>query len=278
MSTSKGHNGDPNVKYRGDGLPQEADLSTSSRNSSASARASTPSPTRTDTRTSCRQSATHSGSRWRMPSRAKRATPKSFEKLRIRQKFEALKEKMEDRWNADPDKVAKFITACQSPIERQFVMSLVKEADGRLERACTAAKHPDEWFLTIRSPFRLQDRLHTSPWLEVYPQRPILTPESDRRTSRRVDFLFEVYRDEAPAGINGRSCVKRFFVETDGEKHHSGWTKRAQDRRRDRQLRRIGLEPLRFTGSEVNDSEYHTAAEALEFVWDMGAKPIESGG
>lgn len=291
MSTSKGHNDTPNVKYRGDGLPQEADLSTSSRNSSTSARTRPTAPPPSSqvsephpeqgggrgTRTSHRRGATHSGSRWRMPSKARPVTPKPFKDSRIRREFEAVKERMEDRWNADADKVDRFIRACQSPIERQFVIDLVEEAGGRLERAHTAAERPDGWSLTISSPFRLQRRLHTSPWLEVYPQRPILTPESDEKAYRQVDFFFEVCCDEAPAGINGRSCLRRFFVETEGEKYHSNPRERGRDHDRARKLRRIGVEPIRFTGSQVNSSEHHTAEEALRFAWDVGTKPIESG-
>ncbi len=292
MSTSKGHNDATDVKYRGDGLPQEADLSTSSRNSSTSARTRTtststrtrptPSPQQKGGRTRRtsrkREPTAHSESRWRMPDKSRSVTPKPFKDRKIRREFEAVKEKMRDRWNADPGKVATFITACQSPIERQFVIDLVEEAGGRLERACTAAERPDGWSLTISSPFRLQRRLHTSPWLEVYPQRPILTPESDEKAYRQVDFFFEVCCDEAPAGINGRSCLRRFFVETEGEKYHSNPRERGRDHDRARKLRRIGVEPIRFTGSQVNSSEHHTAAEALRFAWDVGTKPIESGG
>jgi hypothetical protein len=188
----------------------------------------------------------------------------------IHRRLEAVKEEMGDRWRADPEDVSDFISACQSPIERRFVIDLVDEAGDRLERASTVGKRPDEWFLTISSPFRIQRRLHTSPWLEVYPQRPILTPRDDEKSYRRVDFLFEVCCDEAPAGMQDRSCVRRFFVETEGKEYHGDPKQRGRDHDRARQLMRLGLDPIRFTGEQVNSSDYYTAAEALDLVWHRG--------
>lgn len=212
-----------------------------------------------------------------MPTGVSPATPSSCPDRMIHRKFEAIKEEMGDIWRADPDDVSEFMKACQSPIETLFVIDLVDEAGDRLERASTVANRTDEWSLTISSPFELQKDLHTAPWLEVYPQRPILTPEDDEKSYRVVDFLLEICCDEAPAGKNGRSCVKRFFVETEGHDYHSSSTQRGRDHDRARQLRRIGLEPIRFTGSQVNSSDYHTAEEALEFVWDVGPRSIIRG-
>lgn len=267
MSTSKRRNGALSVKHGGDSLPRKADLETSTSRSDTSA---TTSGTSTRTR-----STTRSGSRWKMPNKSKPVTPKPFKDRGIRRRFETVREQMADTWNATPDDVATFITACQSPIERQFVTELVEEAGGRLERACTAAKRPDGWYLTISSPFRLQRRLHTSPWLKVYPQRPILTPMSDEKRYRQVDFFFEVCCDESPAGLNDPSCLQRFCVETEGENYHSGPRQRGRDHDRARQLRRVEVESIRFTGSQVNNDDYLTAAKALRFAWDIGTRPIK---
>jgi hypothetical protein len=207
-----------------------------------------------------------------MPDGVSSVTPSPCRDRMIHRKLEAIKEEMGDRWRADPDDVFTFTTACQSPIEKLFIIDLVDEAGERLERASTVAERPDEWSLTISSPFNIQRRLHTAPWLEVYPQRPILTPEDDEKSYRVVDFLLELCCDEAPVGVNNRSCVQRFFVETEGHDYHSGSKQRGRDHDRVHQLMRLGLDPIRFTGSQVNSSRHCTAAEALDLMWQRGAR------
>jgi hypothetical protein len=209
-----------------------------------------------------------------MPNGVDAVTPSSCPDRRIHHKFKAVRERVEDRWRTDPDDVSTFVTACESPIERLFVIDLVEEAAGRLERASTVAARPDEWFLTVSSPFSLQKRLHTSPWLRIFPQRPILTPEDDDKWYRQVDFLLELWCDESPAGKNGQKCIKRFFVETEGHDFHCNSEQRGRDHDRVRQLMRLGLDPIRFTGSQVNSSSHSTAAEALELAWQRGARPL----
>lgn len=79
----------------------------------------------------------------------------------------------------------------------------------------------------------------------------------------RVDFLVSWYGDTPSASPN----MKRVVVECDSQQWHDRTEiERRYEKRRDRDLLRLGYQVLRFTGKEIKDEPFRVAIEILNHV------------
>lgn len=60
------------------------------------------------------------------------------------------------------------------------------------------------------------------------------------------------------------------IVECDGYQHHSDKGSFTHDRRRDRALKKMGFEVLRYSGSEIYQDPINTAYELFDYLQDIG--------
>jgi very-short-patch-repair endonuclease len=84
----------------------------------------------------------------------------------------------------------------------------------------------------------------------------------------RADFVLTAF------GVKPRTVV----VECDGHDYHERTKEQAQrDRSRDRAMQRLGLQVLRFTGSEIHRDPMRCAHEAMAHIFPHLQKRVRTG-
>jgi hypothetical protein len=177
------------------------------------------------------------------------------------------------------------MAGCESPAEKLFLIDFLREAGRCLEDVSMAWSRVDGWYITISAPFHFQQELGYVSWFRVYPQRPILMPESliDQRGTRRsadgslycrVDFLAVLHVEATPAGDDEGPSKQPLVIEIDGKGNHSSGQDIRRDYTRNHKSQRIGVPMYRYLASDVNDSQYDTGAKVLSDVWAQARRKV----
>ena len=93
-----------------------------------------------------------------------------------------------------------------------------------------------------------------------------ITPQC-RIQTYRVDFYI-AWHGFFPSETG---CLKKVVVECDSQEwHERSERERRYEKRRDRELARLGLHTFRFTGKEIKENPVKVAAEVLAYLCDDG--------
>lgn len=145
----------------------------------------------------------------------------------------------------------------ESPIEQKLGCALYAMAisDLSLPFICKGGSSTLEELESLVSATVKKDK---QPLILMLTQQPI--------GNYRVDMLIMAKRTI-------RSEIIKIVVESDGHDFHEKTKQQAsKDKKRDRELSKLGLRVLRFTGSEIHKNPFNCAIEALEHVmeWKNG--------
>lgn len=132
---------------------------------------------------------------------------------------------------------------CESPIEKIFALEINRELD--------------------------KSRLQQNPLVAMWqPQREIkLFAGSKREQKYRLDFFIEVHNMHKDIQFG-------FAVECDGHEFHEKTKKQVEkDKKRDRNLLKAGVIPIRFSGSEILNEPTMVAKDTVriieKYIFDM---------
>jgi very-short-patch-repair endonuclease len=141
---------------------------------------------------------------------------------------------------------------CESPLEELFWAALVAHAAGWTDGEVLLAECRGEQHWS-----RAREAVGPTQ-LEVCRQHVV--------GDYRIDFFLTGYDLllDGPSG-DGVQAVSSVFVECDGHDFHERTKEQAKrDRKRDRELQKLGIKVFRFTGSEIFADPLHCAAEAFD--------------
>ncbi|WP_079709949.1 hypothetical protein [Paraliobacillus ryukyuensis] len=125
---------------------------------------------------------------------------------------------------------------CESPIEKIFALEIDRELNN--------------------------SKLQQIPFVTMWtPQKEIkIFTGSNNEQKYRLDFLIEVHNMQQDSQIG-------FAVECDGHEFHEKSKKQvAKDKKRDRDLLKAGIIPIRFSGSEILNEPMKVSRETVQII------------
>ncbi len=157
---------------------------------------------------------------------------------------------------------------CQSEVEELFLMAVM---------AVGAIRHHE---IVYPWPYKnLGPRCCASPSRRVFPETLFICPQhvvGRMHVDFLLTFAFETY-EPTPAGERGERLWSevRLVVECDGHDFHEKTKEQARkDKKRDRELQKLGFRLFRYTGSEVWADPIAVATEALDTLRQMSVESV----
>lgn len=165
---------------------------------------------------------------------------------------------LEKRWELF-DFVALVLTSCETPIEKGFATALISIAFESVDTV-----------VGVYTPAGNQMELHR---YEHAPTFEKLIIESQKKIKNyRVDFLLTYQSHGVVQDDQGKPRLaidrqRELIVECDGHEFHEKTKEQAsRDKKRDRDLQKLGYEVFRFPGSDLWKNPVACAKEVLDYV------------